>query len=181
VLALVERDGRARSFHVDAEILRGAIRQHVERDASIMTDEWPTYQGLEAEFASHETVELPTVFVRTAPRTYACLLCATSPPSGAASTAPTVGSAPPIYTATSTSSTVGTQRATKAIERAPCGAQPGRWQAPQVPRNNYVAILYEGTGQGSNLSPGENPVRLAYTEAPVQVGAGPRTDCFGSA
>jgi transposase-like protein len=59
VLALVERDGRVRSFHVarvDSESLKGAIRQHVERDASIMTDEWRSYQGLGAEFASHETV-----------------------------------------------------------------------------------------------------------------------------
>jgi transposase-like protein len=59
VLALVERDGRARSFHVarvDAANLRGAIRAHVERDASIMTDEWRSYQGLGSEFASHETV-----------------------------------------------------------------------------------------------------------------------------
>src|SRR5436305_14007 len=59
VLALVERDGRARSFHVarvDAANLRGAIRQHVERDASIMTDEWRSYRGLGLEFASHETV-----------------------------------------------------------------------------------------------------------------------------
>jgi transposase-like protein len=54
VLALVERDGRARSFHVarvDAAHLRGAIREHVERDASIMTDEWRSYMGLGLEFA----------------------------------------------------------------------------------------------------------------------------------
>jgi transposase-like protein len=59
VLALVERDGRARSFHVarvDAAHLRGAIREHVERDAAIMTDEWRSYMGLGREFASHETV-----------------------------------------------------------------------------------------------------------------------------
>jgi transposase-like protein len=59
VLTLVERDGRARSFHVarvDAVNLRGAIRQHVERDASIVTDEWQSYRGLGSEFKSHETV-----------------------------------------------------------------------------------------------------------------------------
>lgn len=59
VMALVERDGRARSFHVarvDAEHLKGAIRDHVERDASIMTDEWRSYDGLAREFAAHETV-----------------------------------------------------------------------------------------------------------------------------
>lgn len=59
VLALVERDGRARAFHVarvDAPSLRGAIRNHVERDAAIITDEWRSYQGLGSEFASHDTV-----------------------------------------------------------------------------------------------------------------------------
>jgi transposase-like protein len=59
VLTLVERDGRARSFHVarvDAPHLRGAIREHVERDASIITDEWRSYKGLDRDFASHETV-----------------------------------------------------------------------------------------------------------------------------
>ncbi len=59
VLTLVERDGRARSFHVarvDAANLKGAIRDHVQRDASIMTDEWRSYEGLDKEFASHETV-----------------------------------------------------------------------------------------------------------------------------
>jgi transposase-like protein len=42
VLTLVERDGRARSFHVarvDAVNLKGAIRQHVKQDAAIITDE----------------------------------------------------------------------------------------------------------------------------------------------
>jgi transposase-like protein len=59
VLTLVERDGRARSFHVarvDAAHLKGAIRDHVERDATIMTDEWRSYGGLGDEFASHQTV-----------------------------------------------------------------------------------------------------------------------------
>lgn len=59
VLTLVERDGRARSFHVarvDAANLKGAIRDHVRRDATIMTDEFGSYRGLDAEFAAHETV-----------------------------------------------------------------------------------------------------------------------------
>jgi transposase-like protein len=58
-MTLVERAGRARSFHVarvDAANLKGAIHQHVERDASIMTDEWSAYRGLGRDFASHETV-----------------------------------------------------------------------------------------------------------------------------
>ena len=60
VFALVERGGRARSFHVarvDAATLRPAIRQHVERDASVVTDEWRSYRGLDTHFASHETVK----------------------------------------------------------------------------------------------------------------------------
>lgn len=59
VFTLVERDGRARSFHVarvDAQTLRSAIRRHVERDASIMTDEHAGYRGLDDHFASHQTV-----------------------------------------------------------------------------------------------------------------------------
>jgi transposase-like protein len=59
VMTLVEREGRARSFHVasvTAHDLKGAIRLHVERDAQIMTDEWRSYLGLGAEFASHEVV-----------------------------------------------------------------------------------------------------------------------------
>src|SRR5687767_10507646 len=49
----------ARSFHVarvDASHLKGAIRERVECDATIMTDEWRSYHGLGSEFAGHETV-----------------------------------------------------------------------------------------------------------------------------
>lgn len=59
VMTLVERDGRARSFHVanvTARELRGAIRAHVRGDARIMTDEFGSYRGLAEQFASHETV-----------------------------------------------------------------------------------------------------------------------------
>jgi transposase-like protein len=50
VMTLVERDGRARSFRmarVDAAHLRGAIRDHVESEATIMTDDFGSYRGLD--------------------------------------------------------------------------------------------------------------------------------------
>jgi len=61
VVALVERDGRLRAHPVErvsAQELKGAIREAVDRDARIMTDEFPSYQGIGAEFAGgHETVQ----------------------------------------------------------------------------------------------------------------------------
>jgi transposase-like protein len=59
VMTLVERGGRARSTHVarvTAAELKPAIREHVERDASIVTDEWLSYRGLDREFAGHDFV-----------------------------------------------------------------------------------------------------------------------------
>jgi transposase-like protein len=53
VLALVERGGRARSFpveNVSGATLKQAIRENVDRKATIMTDEWPSYRGIGAEF-----------------------------------------------------------------------------------------------------------------------------------
>jgi transposase-like protein len=41
---------------VTANELQGAIREHVHRDASIMTDEWRSYIGLSRDFASHDSV-----------------------------------------------------------------------------------------------------------------------------
>src|SRR6266508_767932 len=60
VVTLVERGGKARSMHiarVTGEELKGAIRRHVTPDARIMTDSFPSYRGLDAEFASHQTVD----------------------------------------------------------------------------------------------------------------------------
>lgn len=59
VMTLVERGGRARSAHVarvTADELKPAIREHVERDAQIITDEWRSYRGLDREFAGHQFV-----------------------------------------------------------------------------------------------------------------------------
>lgn len=60
VVALVERGGRVRAMpmaRVTARSLKGAIRENVHPDTRIMTDDFPSYRGLEHEFAAHETVE----------------------------------------------------------------------------------------------------------------------------
>jgi hypothetical protein len=58
-MVLVERGGEARSFHVanvtGAE-LKGAIREHVERETRLVTDAFPSYRGLAGEFAAHDVI-----------------------------------------------------------------------------------------------------------------------------
>jgi transposase-like protein len=59
VLTLVERGGRARSFHVpevNAKTLRPYIVQNVRRDSDLMTDDARWYRKVGKEFASHEAV-----------------------------------------------------------------------------------------------------------------------------
>jgi len=59
VVALVEREGRVRSFHVPnvtAETLRPIIVSHVNKASAVMTDESPVYPNIAATFASHGTV-----------------------------------------------------------------------------------------------------------------------------
>ena len=49
VVALVERGGKVRARkieRVDGATLKAAIRTHVDRSATIMSDEWPTYRGI---------------------------------------------------------------------------------------------------------------------------------------
>lgn len=49
VLALVERKGKVFSKpieHVDAKTLKGAIKEMVHKDSTIMTDEWASYVGI---------------------------------------------------------------------------------------------------------------------------------------
>jgi hypothetical protein len=58
-MVLVERDGNARTVvidSVDAKTLKGAARTHVDTPARIVTDEWPSYKGLETDFAGHDVV-----------------------------------------------------------------------------------------------------------------------------
>ncbi len=60
VVALVERNGEARSFHVPnvrAETLRSVIAVHASRDSHLRTDELPAYTGIGWNFASHEAVK----------------------------------------------------------------------------------------------------------------------------
>ena len=59
VVALVERDGRARSFrvaNVTAKELGGAIRENVDTSSRLMTDEWLAYRKVGKEMADHQTV-----------------------------------------------------------------------------------------------------------------------------
>jgi transposase-like protein len=60
VLALVERNGEARSYKMDdltTKTIRRLIRKDVEITSRIMTDEFNSYRGLEKEFAGHDTVD----------------------------------------------------------------------------------------------------------------------------
>ena len=60
VVALVERGGRARSFHVasiHANVLRSALYMNVDRASHLRTDGWPAYRLLGKEFATHKTVD----------------------------------------------------------------------------------------------------------------------------
>jgi transposase-like protein len=60
VLALVERGGNVRAMpieRVNAKTLKGAIRENVDKAATIVTDERAAYQGIGKEFAGgHEVV-----------------------------------------------------------------------------------------------------------------------------
>jgi len=59
VVALVERDGMARSFHVanvNAKHLRVLIVTNVDRASHLMTDEAPVYTAVGREFSGHSVV-----------------------------------------------------------------------------------------------------------------------------
>jgi transposase-like protein len=59
VFALVERNGRVRSFTmptVTSKNLRAIIRENVATESRIMTDEYHAYRGLKKEFADHQTI-----------------------------------------------------------------------------------------------------------------------------
>lgn len=59
VVALVERDGKARSFHVanvNAKHLRGLVVTNVDRASHLMTDEAPVYTRVGREFNGHSVV-----------------------------------------------------------------------------------------------------------------------------
>lgn len=59
VLTLVQRGAGARSFHVDTASvgqIAPIVREHIDRETAMMTDEGRHYVELGREFASHETV-----------------------------------------------------------------------------------------------------------------------------
>ena len=59
VFTLVERNGRARSFHVpnvSGNTLRPIIVKHIHRNSALMTDDAGQYRPIGFEFARHETV-----------------------------------------------------------------------------------------------------------------------------
>lgn len=60
VIALVERGGDVRSFHVpfaDMNEVVGIVRKNVARESRLQTDESPLYKRVGTEFAAHETVK----------------------------------------------------------------------------------------------------------------------------
>ena len=59
VFALVERGGKVRSFTmplVTSANLKRAIHEHVEKSATLMTDELPGYKNIGKAFADHQSV-----------------------------------------------------------------------------------------------------------------------------
>jgi hypothetical protein len=59
VLTLVERGGRARSFHVDSTTvaqIAPIVRANIAKETALMTDEARQYLEVGGEFASHESV-----------------------------------------------------------------------------------------------------------------------------
>jgi len=59
VMALIERKGNAISKpigKVNAKTLKSAIREMVDKQSTIMTDEWPAYNGIGREFAGGHKV-----------------------------------------------------------------------------------------------------------------------------
>jgi transposase-like protein len=59
VVALVERDGKSRSFHVanvTAKTLRPILTKHADAASALMTDESKVYPSIGTEFANHQTV-----------------------------------------------------------------------------------------------------------------------------
>ena len=59
IVSLVERGGKARSFHVDrvnAKTVRDILVTNVSRDTDLMTDEAMHYRTVGEEYASHQSV-----------------------------------------------------------------------------------------------------------------------------
>ncbi len=60
VLTLVERNGKARSFHVEKatkDVIIPLVRENIDRESHVMTDEAPIYSKLAGDFSKHGAVE----------------------------------------------------------------------------------------------------------------------------
>ncbi len=60
VVSLVQRDGSVRSLHIErltANNLKEYIRENVDTDADVMTDDFKSYKGLDKEFKSHGVIK----------------------------------------------------------------------------------------------------------------------------
>lgn len=60
ILALVERGGRVRSFHVAVAsqfVVQEIVTENIARESRLHTDESRLYHGMDAHFASHEAVK----------------------------------------------------------------------------------------------------------------------------
>jgi transposase-like protein len=60
VVALVERDGRARSFHVASVThvnLKPMLYTHVDRASHLRTDKSPLYRNMSDQYATHDSVD----------------------------------------------------------------------------------------------------------------------------
>lgn len=60
IVALVERGGRARTFHVpvaDQATVQKIVKDNITRESRLHTDESRLYSGTETHFATHETVK----------------------------------------------------------------------------------------------------------------------------
>jgi hypothetical protein len=59
IVSLVERNGKARSFHVknvNTKTLKAYMDAHVSRSANLMTDEAAPYRTIGKDYASHQAV-----------------------------------------------------------------------------------------------------------------------------
>jgi transposase-like protein len=60
ILALVERGGRVRTFHVpvaDQATVQKIVKENIAKESRLHTDESRLYAGTDAHFAAHETVK----------------------------------------------------------------------------------------------------------------------------
>ena len=60
IVALVEREGHVRAFHVSTitgKTLKRVLQNNVSRDSDLMTDDAPMYRPIGREFNSHEVVK----------------------------------------------------------------------------------------------------------------------------